>query len=172
SRIMQVQALVESASTLGAGRVWIAVTAHGDIQALKQNVQQEDYAKINQRFICKCKLSNEDINTVVQQRLLRKKMPAASLLRERFQQNSGDLYDLGALKETQRVYPLPDAESFALHYPYMPWTVAVIPDVTKGIAQTAGRGEELTGSSRTMIAVVQGGILEVPGFLNKPIGTL
>ena len=172
SRIMQVQALVESASTLGAGRVWVAVTAHGDIQALKQNVQQEDYAKINQRFICKCKLSNEDINTVVQQRLLRKTIPAASQLRERFQQNSGDLYDLGALKETQRVYPLADAESFALHYPYMPWTIAVIPDVTKGIAQTAGRGEELTGSSRTMIAVVQGGILEVPGFLNKPIGTL
>jgi hypothetical protein len=169
-RIMQVQALVESASTFGAGRVWIAVTAHGDIQALKQNVQQEDYAKINQRFILKCKLSNEDINTVVQERLLRKTIPAASQLRELFQQDSVDLYDLGALKETQRVYPVPDTENFALHYPYMPWTVAVIPDVTKGIAQTAGRGEELTGSSRTMIAVVQGGILETRGFLDKPVG--
>jgi len=171
-RIMQVQALIESASTFGAGRVWIAVTAHGDIQALKQNVQQEYYAKINQRFMLKCKLSNEDINTVVQQRLLRKTIPAASQLRERFQQDSGELYDLGALKETQRVYPLPDAENFALHYPYMPWTVAVIPDVTKGIAQTAGRGEELTGASRTMIAVVQGGILETKGFLDNPVGML
>lgn len=170
-RIMQVQALIESASTFGAGRVWIAVTAHGDIQALKQNVQQEYYAKINQRFMLKCKLSNEDINTVVQERLLRKTIPAASQLRKRFQQTSGELYDLGALKETQRVYPLPDAENFALHYPYMPWTVAVIPDVTKGIAQTAGRGEELTGASRTMIAVVQGGILEKKGFLDTPVGT-
>ncbi len=170
-RTMQVQALVKSASTFGAGRVWIAVTAHGDIQALQQNVQQEYYAKINQRFMLKCKLSNEDINTVVQERLLRKTIPAAKKLREHFQQESGELYDLGALKETQRVYPLPDAESFALHYPYMPWTVAVIPDVTKGIAQTAGRGEELTGASRTMIAVVQGGILETKGFLNNPIGT-
>jgi hypothetical protein len=168
-RIMQVQALVESASTLGTGRIWIAITAHGDIQALRQSVQQEQYAKINQRFTLKCKLSNEDINTVVQERVLRKTIPAASQLRERFQQNE-DLYDLGALKETQRVYPLPDAENFAQHYPYMPWTVAVIPDVTKGIAQTAGRGEELTGASRTMIAVVQGGILETRGFLDKLVG--
>ncbi|MEO9029004.1 MAG: hypothetical protein ABI413_09330 [Ktedonobacteraceae bacterium] len=56
-RIMQMQALVESASTLGDGRVWLAVTAHGDIQALQQSVHQENYAKINQRFRLKCKLS-------------------------------------------------------------------------------------------------------------------
>ncbi len=171
-RIMQVQALVESASTLGEGRIWMAVTAHGDIQALKQNVQQEYYAKINQRFVLKCKLSNEDIKTVVQERLLRKTIPAASLLRERFQQNSGELYDLGLLKETQRVYPLPNAENFAQFYPYMPWTVAAIPDVTKGIAQAAGRGEELTGSNRTMIGIVQGGILDTKGLLDSSVGKL
>jgi hypothetical protein len=30
------------------------VTAHGDIQALEANVQQEQYAKINQRFSQRC----------------------------------------------------------------------------------------------------------------------
>jgi hypothetical protein len=172
NRTMQVQALVETASRLGEGRIWIAVTAHGDIQALKQNVQQEDYAKINQRFLAKCKLSNEDINTVVQERLLRKTIPAASSLREYFQQNSSELYDLGSLKDTQRVYPRPDAESFAQFYPYMPWTVAVVPDVTKGIAQAAGRGEELTGSNRTMIGVVQGGILDTKSTLESNVGKI
>lgn len=172
SRIMQVQALVESASTLGNGRIWIAVTAHGDIQALRQNVQQEHYAKINQRFLLKCKLSNEDINTVVQERLLRKTISAGKFLRDRFQQQSGELSDLGLLKETQRVYPLPDAENFAHCYPYMPWTVASIPDITKGIAQAAGRSEELTGSNRTIIGVVQGGILEAKELLDSDIGKL
>ena len=115
-RIMQVQALVETASTLGEGRIWIAVTAHGDIQALKQNVQQENYAKINQRFLAKCKLSNEDINTVVQERLLRKTSSAMDILSERFQQNNSELQELGALKDVQRVYPRPDATSFAQFY--------------------------------------------------------
>ncbi len=75
-RIMQVQALVETAAQAGDGRLWIAVTAHGDIQELKQNVQQEQYAKINQRFALQCKLSNEDIGKVVEERLLRKTQPA------------------------------------------------------------------------------------------------
>ena len=44
-RIMQVQALVETAAQAGHGRIWMAVTAHGDVQALQQNVQQEQYAQ-------------------------------------------------------------------------------------------------------------------------------
>src|SRR6185312_2519391 len=49
-RIMQVQALAETAAAKGGGRIWLIVTAHGEVQALSQNVQQEQYAKINQRF--------------------------------------------------------------------------------------------------------------------------
>src|SRR2546430_616303 len=75
-RIMQIQALVETAAQAGDGRIWIAVTAHGDVQDLKQNVQQEQYAKINQRFALQCKLSNDDISKVVEERLLRKTQAA------------------------------------------------------------------------------------------------
>ncbi|NCC35611.1 MAG: hypothetical protein EOM24_26905, partial [Chloroflexia bacterium] len=58
SRAQQVQALIETAATNGRGRIWIAVTAHGDIQELQSNLQQEQYAKINQRFANRCKLTN------------------------------------------------------------------------------------------------------------------
>ena len=71
-RTMQVQALAETAATAGAGRIWVAVTAHGDVQALQQNVDQSQYAKINQRFALRCPLSNDDISRVVEERLLRK----------------------------------------------------------------------------------------------------
>ena len=82
-RIMQIQALVETAAAAGGGRVWIAVTAHGDVQALRQNVQQEYYAKIVQRFAHQCKLSNEDISQVVEERLLRKTQAARMALEQR-----------------------------------------------------------------------------------------
>lgn len=170
-RTMQVQALIETAAAAGEGRLWIAVTAHGDVQALQSNVQQEQYAKINQRFAHKCKLSNEDISQVVEERLLRKTQPARVALQDRFTQRMGDLSDMGTM-EAQREYPIPNAERFALFYPYMPWTVAVIPDVVKGIAQAAGRDEALTGSNRTMIGVVQGAIIETPGLLEAPIGRM
>src|SRR5258708_6711894 len=104
---MEVQALVETASTFGEGRIWIAVTAHGDVQALKENIQQEVYAKINQRFDIQCKLSNEDIDKVVRERLLRKAQQAGSFLRERFQERQGDITDLGSLQQTRLGYRVP-----------------------------------------------------------------
>lgn len=170
-RTMQVQALIETAATDGQGRIWIAVTAHGDVQALKSNVQMELYAKINQRFAHQCKLTNEDISLVVEERLLRKTQTARMALQERFNQRAGDLTDMGAV-EAQRAYPIPTAERFALFYPYLPWTVAIIPDVVKGIAQAAGRDDALTGSNRTMIGVVQGAVIETPGLLEGPVGRL
>ena len=171
-RIMQVQALVETAAQAAGGRIWMAVTAHGDVQALQQNVQQEQYAKISQRFALQCKLSNEDINLVVEERLLRKTQSARIDLTQRFTQRSGEITDLGSLQQAQRVFPTPDTENFSLFYPYLPWTVAVIPNVVKGIAQATGRDEALTGSNRTMIGVVQGGIIDTPGLLNSPVGRI
>jgi len=169
-KLMEVQALVETASSLGQGRIWIAVTAHGDVQELQSNVQQTLYATINQRFAIQCKLTNEDINAVVQERLLRKKATATSLLREQFQQHSGELIDLGTLKNTRRIYVPPDEQNFAQYYPYFPWTVTAIPNIVKGIAQSTGRDEALTGSNRTMISMVQSGIIDTKGLLDAPIG--
>ncbi len=171
-KLMEVQALVETASRLGQGRIWIAVTAHGDVQELQSNVQQSLYATINQRFAIQCKLTNEDINAVVQERLLRKKATAASVLREQFQQHSGELIDLGSLKNPRRVYAPPDEQNFAQYYPYFPWTVTAIPNIVKGIAQSTGRDEALTGSNRTMISIVQAGIIDTKGLLDAPIGRI
>jgi hypothetical protein len=173
-RIMQVQALVETAAVRGEGRVWIAVTAHGDIQALQAqaNVQQEQYAKINQRFSQKIKLSNDDMSHVVEERLLQKNDDGRKMLAARFAAHTGQIADLGSLKNPQRVYPVPTEELFPLCYPYLPWTVHVIPDMVKGVAQAAGRGDALTGATRTMISVVQGAILDTTGLLQAPIGRL
>ena len=173
-RIMQVQALVETAAVRGEGRVWIAVTAHGDIQALQAqaNVQQEQYAKINQRFSQKIKLSNDDMSQVVEERLLHKNDGGRKLLAARFAAHMGQIADLGSLKNPQRIYPVPNERLFPLCYPYLPWIVDVIPDVVKGVAQAAGRGDALTGATRTMISVVQGAILDTPGLLQAPIGRL
>jgi hypothetical protein len=171
-RTMHVQALVETAAQAGDGRIWIAVTAHGDVQQLQQNVQQEQYAKIGQRFALKCKLSNEDISQVVEERLLRKTQTARIDLNQRFAQHSGDFTDLGTIQQPQRIFPPPNAENFALFYPYLSWTVEAIPHVVKGIAQATKRDEALTGSNRTMIGVVQGGIIDTPGLLTSQVGRI
>jgi len=172
NRTMQVAALAEEAAAHGGGRVWIGVTAHGDVQEQSQNVQQEYYAKIVQRFGTRCKLSNEEMGQVVEQRVLQKTQPGRLDLEQRFDARSGELADLGTLERPRRVYAAPNRQNFALFYPYLPWTVAVVPDIVKNIALAAKRGEALSGATRTMIGVVQGGIIETPGLLDAPVGQL
>jgi len=172
NRTMQVAALAEEAAAHGGGRVWLGVTAHGDVQELSQNVQQEYYAKIVQRFGARCKLSNEEMGQVVEQRVLQKTQPGRRELEERFDVRSGELADLGTLERPKRVYAPPNRQNVALFYPYLPWTVAVVPDIVKNIALAAGRGEALSGATRTMIGVVQGGIIETPGLLDAAVGRL
>lgn len=171
-RTMQVQALVEEAAANGGGHIWIAVTAHGELQALEQNVNQEQYAKILQRFAHQCRLTNEDITQVVEQRVLQKTQPGRKDLAGLYGQKGGSIADMGQIGGAKRTYPPVTDQNFATYYPYLPWTVAAIPDVVKGIAQAARRDEALTGSNRTMIAVVQGGIIETPQLLSKPVGEL
>ncbi len=172
AKLMQVQGLVETASRLGEGRIWMAVTAHGDIQELQPNVQQSLYATINQRFAVQCRLTNEDIDAVVQERLLCKTQTASNELDEKFLRRSGELTDLGSLKGARQVYPAPTEKNFAQYYPYLPWTITVIPKIVRGIAQSSGRDEALSGSNRTMITIVQMGILETTGLLDMPIGRI
>jgi len=171
-RTSQIQALVEEAAQHGQGRLWFAVTAHGDVQALRNNVEPATFARITSRFAQQCKLSNEDISQVVEERVLAKTQTARHTLEERFAQRSGEIVDMGTVERAQRVYPAPAGDNFALFYPYLPWTVTIIPDVVKGIAQAANRDEALTGSNRTMIAVVQGALIEPNGPLVAPIGRL
>lgn len=170
-RLMKIQALVEAASTDGGGRIWIAATAHGDVHEYSGNVQQLLYAQINQRFALKCRLSNEDINLIVQERVLRKTQEASSLLRERFRQRSGEIADLANL-QARRQFGVTTAESVSQFYPYLPWTVDVIPEIVKTIAHAVGRDDALSGSNRTLIGVIQGGILDTPNLLAAPVGRL
>jgi hypothetical protein len=109
---------------------------------------------------------------VVRDRLLHKTAVASSLLRERFLERRGEITDLGSLEKTRRVYRTPTEENFADFYPYLPWMIDTIPNIVKGIAQAANRSEALTGSNRTMIGVVQGGIIDTPGLLARPVGSL
>src|ERR1035437_6817376 len=77
-----------------------------------------------------------------------------------------------ALNSTTRECADRASVAFALFYPFLRWTVDVLPDVVRGIAQAAQRGDELTGSTRTLIGIVQGGLIETPGLLASPVGRL
>src|SRR5262249_10184852 len=46
-------------------------------------------------------------------------------------------------------------EKFATYYPYFPYQVHLIPEIVKALRSKGGRGEQMSGSTRTLLAITQ-----------------
>lgn len=86
---------------------------------------------------------------MVEERLLQKNDDGRKLLVARFAAHTMARSLISAAQRTHRAFTQCQLEAFpTLRYPYLPWTVDVIPDMVKGcMAQAAGRGDALTGAT-------------------------
>ena len=46
-------------------------------------------------------------------------------------------------------------EKFATYYPFFPYQVTLIPSIVRSLRSKGGRGEQLSGSTRTLLAITQ-----------------
>ena len=74
-RLSQLQSLVEEAAIKGQGRLWVIVTTHGDMGSIYKEARalEGDMKKIEGRFRFKPALTTENIELVLENRLLKKK---------------------------------------------------------------------------------------------------
>jgi hypothetical protein len=64
-------------------------------------------------------------------------------------------------------------EKFATYYPFFPYQVHLIPEIVKTLRSKGGRGEQMSGSTRTLLAITQD-ILRAGRrkYLDEGLGTL
>jgi hypothetical protein len=176
-RLSQLQALVEEAAIKGQGRIWLIVTTHGDMGSVFKEARalQGDMKKIEGRFRFKSALTTENIELVLEDRLFRKKVAGRKAIEDLFEsRGSGLIRGLGELANvTSRTLPTCDRERFATYYPFFPWQVHLIPDIVKALRSKGGRGEQMSGSTRTLLAITQD-ILRSGrrAYLEEGLGTL
>ncbi len=175
-RLAQLQALVEEAALQGQGRIWIVVTTHEDMGAIYAGAQalRPDMKKIEGRFRFKWSLTTENIEQVLENRLLRKGVAGRDAVGRAFDEAPGAIRGLGELANVDgRRLPACDRERFVATYPFLPYQVYLVPDILKGLRSKGGRGEQLSGSTRTLLAITQD-ILRVGRrpYLDRPVGDL
>lgn len=176
-RLAQLQALVEEAATAGQGKIWIIVTTHGDMGSIYKEAKalEGDMKKIEGRFRFKPALTTENIELVLEDRLFRKTAAGAICLQKEYEtKGSGTIRGLGELANvTSRSLPSCTKESFATYYPFFPYQVNLIPEIVKSLRSKGGRGEQLSGSTRTLLAITQD-ILRSGrrGYLDEELGAL
>jgi hypothetical protein len=174
-RLSQLQALVEEAAVAGRGRLWLIVTTHGDIASIYQEARalEGDMKKIEGRFFMKPALTTENIELVLEERLFRKKVEAEPILQAIYDERDGILRDMGQLANTTQTLPPCTRERFVTYFPFFPYQVHLIPEIVKSLRSKGGRGEQMTGSTRTLLAITQD-ILRTGrrGFLESDLRTL
>lgn len=156
-RLAQLQALVEEAAIKGQGRIFLIVTTHGDMGSIYKEARavEEDMKKIEGRFRFKFALTTENIELVLEDRLFRKKIGSDKLLLDIYAKRSGELRSLGELADTNQALPPCTDQKFAIYYPFLPYQIHLIPEIVKSLRSKGGRGEQLSGSTRTLLAITQ-----------------
>jgi hypothetical protein len=156
-RLAQLQALVEEAAIKGQGKIWIFVTTHEDMGAIYQNARalQADMKKIEGRFRFKWSLTTENIELVLEDRIFKKKLAGRDDVTNAYDAAPGVIRGLGELANTSQKLPTCERDRFVTFYPFFPYQIHLIPEIVKSLRSKGGRGEQLSGSTRTLLAITQ-----------------
>jgi len=175
NRLAQLQALIEEAAIKGQGKIWIVVTTHGDIGSIFKEARAlaGDMKKIEGRFRFKPALTTENIELVLEDRLFKKKLSGKQILDELYDTRGGVLRGLGELANTSQTLPACTQEKFSVYYPFFPYQIHLVPEIVKSLRSKGGRGEQMTGSTRTLLAISQD-ILSAGrrNYLDEGVGSL
>lgn len=158
-RLSQLQALIEEAAVAGQGKIWLVVTTHGDMGSIFKEARalEGDMKKIEGRFRFKPALTTENIELVLEDRLFRKTIDGAKKIQNEYEtQGSGMLRGIGELANvTSRSLPVCTEDRFVTYYPFFPYQIHLIPEIVKSLRSKGGRGEQMSGSTRTLLAITQ-----------------
>ncbi len=175
SRLSHLQALIEYSASKGQGKLWIIVTTHGDMGSIYKEARalEGDMKKIEGRFRFKPSLTTENIELVLEDRLFKKKLSVKEELHNLYKNRSGLLRGLGELSNTSQNLPPCSEDKFSVYYPFFPYQVHLMPEIVKSLRSKGGRGEQMSGSTRTLLAITQD-ILRCGrrNYLEEGIGTL
>ncbi|WP_424357125.1 BREX system P-loop protein BrxC [Methanocella sp. MCL-LM] len=174
-RLAQLQALVEEAASAGQGKIWTIVTTHADMGTVFEDAKalKGDMKKIEGRFRFKWNLTTENIELVLEDRIFKKNILGRDEVIKVYNTNPGVLRGIGQLANTSQKLPDCIEENFVKFYPFFPYQIHLIPEVVKNLRSAGGRGEQLSGSTRTLIAITQdimrGGRRK---YLDKAVGEI
>ncbi|HIQ04672.1 MAG TPA: BREX system P-loop protein BrxC, partial [Anaerolineae bacterium] len=172
-RLLELQSIAETFGTLGRGKLWLIVTAQARLHEIIAGVEAKDadFGKIGARFDTRLALSTEDVEKVLEGRILKKKEERIPEIRSFYHDHEGTLAALSVLPGASRDLPGMTAERFIATTPFLPYHPALIQAIFANVQSATGFG--LNPEVRSMIAMAQG-ILSDPdnGFVQGELGRI
>lgn len=154
------QTLAESLATKCNGQSWIIVTAQEDMKTVLGSLGKQltsDFSKIQDRFKTKLHLTSQNVDEVIQRRLLSKNAPGAARVEtyyDKEKNNFGTLFDFADGATLYRNYK--DKQHFISCYPFVPYQFTLFQAAIESLsAHNAFEGLHSSVGERSMLGVFQ-----------------
>ena len=173
--LLELQTLAEDFGKIGLGRIWLIITSQEKLDQIIEGVKgkEEGFKKIMDRFDTKLHLTSENIVTVLEERILKKKEAVLPDISQLYSNYQGLISYASLIEGANRAIIDCDEGNFITAYPFLPHQLEITQDIFSNIRSQAGHCSKLTGAERSMLGVTQG-ILKSPetAFKESELGRL
>ncbi len=174
-RLLELQSIAEAFATRGLGKLWLVVTAQEALEEIVLGAirHEDEFDKIRDRFSLRLPLTSENIERVLEERILKKKESKRPDLEAVYHRASGNIATVCTLQGANRPLPQAAAGRFIADYPFPPYQLAVLQQIFAAVRTPGGEKERIEGTERSLIGVTQA-VLKSPatGFASSPLGRM
>lgn len=168
-RMLNLQSVVEDLGTYTHGKAWVIVTSQQAIDQVTDNINGQDFSKIQGRFNTRIAMSSANVDEVINKRLLAKTATSSQMLATMYDNNQHAINNLMDFDSDIERDHYRSPENFAEVYPFVPYQFNLLQDTLTAIRENGSDGKHLANGERSMLAVFQESAQRLE---NKEIGGL
>ncbi|AIE76138.1 BREX system P-loop protein BrxC [Synechocystis sp. PCC 6714] len=171
--MLNLQTITEQLGTICQGRVWVVVTSQEDLDSVLgdlKSTKSHDFSKIQGRFKTRLSLSSNNVDEVIQKRLLLKNSTARSPLSEAYEGKQDILRNqLSFVNAGTTFKTYADVNEFIDCYPFAAYQFILVQKVFVSIRKAGATGLHLSEGERSTLDAFQSAAKQLG---REPIGKL
>ncbi|VEG27453.1 BREX system P-loop protein BrxC [Actinomyces howellii] len=172
--MLNLQTIAETLSTKCRGRAWVCVTSQEDMDGVigdRTRTQGNDFSKIQARFATRMKLTSQDVEEVIEKRLLGKSADAETALDPLYEQYHASFRTLFSFVDGTKTFRgYEGREGFIRRYPFVSYQFPLFQEALVGLSDhNVFEGRHASVGERSMLGVVQSVVKDLQ---SSPVGTL
>ena len=156
------QAIESTFSRIGGGKLWVAVSSQNKLEQITEQYlkNQDEINKVIDRFEIRVHLTPENLDKVINERVLKKTSEGISTIEGIYEKNKGKLISVLDFKDSKKNFNKFTKEEFINTYPFMPYQIKLMQSIYYNVISKSSVNKKLGGTNRSMIKATQGILID------------
>lgn len=156
------QAIESTFARIGGGKLWVAVSSQNKLEQITEQYlkNQDEINKVIDRFEVRVHLTPENLDKVINERVLKKTSEGISTIEGIYEKNKGKLISVLDFKDSKKNFNKFTKEEFINTYPFMPYQIKLMQSIYYNVISKSSVNKKLGGTNRSMIKATQGILID------------